>query len=170
MTILRLYKSPPTSDELRSRWSEMQRAILDVCHSCFPSAVVQSQIAWLRERYRQRVAVDEGEMDFEQSSLLEKQKPIAPGDIVILSEPFMPQEAFPAQRLPFTFGIVAEILRKLPSGQAQDISAFLYDPDRREILLGPYGVPQFIDLRRGSFQLYKRAADPGYKPVTRKFS
>jgi hypothetical protein len=41
----------------------------------------------------------------------------------------------------------------------------LYDPERREIFLGPNGVPEFVDHHCSEFELYKRATDQGYTPL-----
>lgn len=85
------------------------------------------------------------------------------GDIVRLHKPYMPTFGFgDRQRGPFGFGIVAEILTVLPDGRIRNVSLYLYDPDRREIFLGPNGIPEFVDHHCSEFVLYKRATDQGY--------
>jgi hypothetical protein len=65
------------------------------------------------------------------------------GDIVRLKEPFV--EKIGRQKRSFTFGIVAEIVAVLPDGRPRNVSLYLYDPGRKEISLGPDGIPDFID-------------------------
>lgn len=84
-------------------------------------------------------------------------------DIVRLRKPYMPSGE--RQKGPFGFGIVAEILTVLPDGQTKIVSLYLYDPQRREIFLGPNGIPEFVDCHCSEFELYKRATDQGYCPL-----
>jgi hypothetical protein len=61
-------------------------------------------------------------------------------DIVRLRKPYGLK--IDRQKGPFTFGIVAEILTVLPDGRTRNVSLYLYDPERREIFLGPNGIPE----------------------------
>jgi hypothetical protein len=61
-------------------------------------------------------------------------------DIVRLKKPYGLK--IDRQKGPFTFGIVAEILTVLPDGRTRDVSLYLYDPGRKEIFLGPNGIPE----------------------------
>ncbi len=90
---------------------------------------------------------------------------VALGDIVRLYKPYCPVRGLDRQRGPFGFGIVAELLTVLPGGQTRNVSLYLYDPERREIFLGPNGVPEFVDHHCSEFELYKRAEDMGYSPL-----
>jgi hypothetical protein len=90
---------------------------------------------------------------------------VALGDIVRLYKPYCPVPSLDRQRGPFGFGIVAELLTALPGGQTRNVSLYLYDPARREIFLGPNGVPEFVDHHGSEFELYKRAEDMGYCPL-----
>src|SRR5262249_26316220 len=69
------------------------------------------------------------------------------------------------QKGPFGFGIVAEILTVLPDGRTRNVSLYLYDPERKEIFLGPNGIPEFVDFHCSEIELYKRATDMGYCPL-----
>ena len=66
---------------------------------------------------------------------------------------------------PFGFGIVAELLTVLPDGTVRNASLYLYDPGRREVFMGPNGIPEFVDCHGSEFELYKRADDEGYAPL-----
>jgi hypothetical protein len=90
---------------------------------------------------------------------------VALADIVRLRVPYRPVCGLDRQRGPFGFGIVAEILTMLPDGRVRNASLYLYDPARKEILLGPNGVPEFVDCHGSEFELYKRAEDMGYTPL-----
>jgi len=87
------------------------------------------------------------------------------GDIVQLYKPYHPVRGLDRQRGPFGFGIVAEILSTLPDGRTRNVSLYLYDPDRREIFMGPNGIPEFVDCHCSEFRLYKRATEMGYLPT-----
>ncbi len=84
-------------------------------------------------------------------------------DIVRLKKPYGLR--IDRQRGPFGFGIVAEILTVLPDGRTRNVSLYLYDPERKEIFLGPNGIPEFVDFHCSEFVLYKRATDMGYSPL-----
>ena len=84
-------------------------------------------------------------------------------DIVRLRKPYGLQ--IDRQKGPFTFGIVAEILTVLPDGRTRNVSLYLYDPGRKEIFLGPNGIPEFVDFHCSEIELYKRATDMGYTPL-----
>ena len=85
-------------------------------------------------------------------------------DIVRLKKPYGLK--IDRQKGPFGFGIVAEILTVLPDGRTRNVSLYLYDPERKEIFLGPNGVPEFVDCHCSEIELYKRATDMGYCPLT----
>ena len=87
------------------------------------------------------------------------------GDIVRLRKPYQPVRGSDRQSGPFGFGIVAEILTVLPDGRTRNVSLYLYDPDRREIFLGPNGIAEFVDFHCAEFELYKRATEQGYIPL-----
>jgi hypothetical protein len=84
-------------------------------------------------------------------------------DIVRLKKPYGLK--IDRQKGPFTFGIVAEILRVLPDGRTRNVSLYLYDAEREEIFLGPNGIPEFVDFHCSEIELYKRATDMGYSPL-----
>lgn len=84
-------------------------------------------------------------------------------DIVHLRKPYMPRGE--RHKGPFNFGIVAEILTVLPDGRTRNVSLYLYDPERKEIFLGPNGIPEFVDHHCSEFELYKRASEQGYQPL-----
>ncbi len=84
-------------------------------------------------------------------------------DIVRLKKPYRPGGQ--RQHGPFGFGIVAEILHVLPDGRTRNVSLYLYDPDRKEVFLGPNGIPCFVDFHCSQIELYKRATDQGYTPL-----
>ena len=86
-------------------------------------------------------------------------------DVVRLYQPYDPVRGMDKQRGPFGFGIVAEILQVLPDGRTRNVSLYLYDPGRKEIFLGPNGIPEFVDCHCSEFELYKRATDMGYTPL-----
>jgi hypothetical protein len=86
-------------------------------------------------------------------------------DIVRLRKPYQTVRGQDRQRGPFGYGIVAEIIHILPDGRIRNVSLYLYDPDRKEIFLGPNGIPEFVDCHGSEFELYKRATDPGYSPL-----
>lgn len=90
---------------------------------------------------------------------------VALGDIVRLRTPYHPVRGVDRQAGPFGFGIVAEILTVLPDGRVRNVSLYLYDPRRRELFLGPNGIPEFVDHNTAEFELYKRADDMGYTPL-----
>ncbi len=72
-------------------------------------------------------------------------------DIVRLRKPSMPAYGFgDRQQGPFGFGIVAEILTVLPNGRVRNVSLYLYDPARREIFLGPNGIPELCGYPHNS--------------------
>ena len=48
---------------------------------------------------------------------------------------------------------------------AGTLTGTVYDPARREIFLGPNGIPEFVDCHCSEFVLYKRATDMGYTPL-----
>ena len=87
------------------------------------------------------------------------------GDIVRLYKPYLPVRGMDRQRGPFGFGIVAEILQLLPDGRTRNVSLYLYDPERREIFMGPNGIPEFVDHHCSEIVLYKRADEQGYIPL-----
>jgi hypothetical protein len=87
------------------------------------------------------------------------------GDIVKLYKPYFPARGLDRQREPFGFGIVAEILQLLPDGRTRNVSLYLYDPDRREIFIGPNGIPECVDHHCSEFVLFKRADEQGYIPL-----
>ncbi|MFO0809048.1 MAG: hypothetical protein U0746_10525 [Gemmataceae bacterium] len=89
---------------------------------------------------------------------------VALGDIVRLYDAYVPVRGADRQAGPFGFGIVAELLTVLPDGRTRNASLYLYDPARREIFLGPNGIPEFVDHHGSEFELYKRADEPGYSP------
>ena len=84
-------------------------------------------------------------------------------DIVRLKKPYGLK--IDRQKGPFGFGIVAEILTVLPDGRTRNVSLYLYDPERKEIFLGPNGIPEFVDCHCSEIELYKRATDMGYSPL-----
>ena len=90
---------------------------------------------------------------------------VALADIVRLHTPYQPLRGQDRQTGPFGFGIVAELLTVLPSGRVRNASLYLYDPARRELFLGPNGIPEFVDCHGSEFELYKRAEDMGYTPL-----
>jgi hypothetical protein len=90
---------------------------------------------------------------------------VALGDIVRLYKPYHPLRGVDKQTGPFGFGIVAEILTVLPNGGVRNVSLYLYDPERRELFMGPNNIPEFVDHHGSEFELYKRATDMGYTPV-----
>ena len=90
---------------------------------------------------------------------------VALADIVRLRVPYQPVRGQDRQRGPFGFGIVAELLAVLPDGQVRNASLYLYDPARRELFMGPNGIPEFVDCHGSEFVLYKRAEDMGYTPL-----
>jgi hypothetical protein len=65
-------------------------------------------------------------------------------DIVRLKKPFVYKIG--RQKVPFTFGIVAEIVAVLPDGRPRNVALYLYDPERKEVSIGPDGIPDFIDV------------------------
>jgi hypothetical protein len=73
-------------------------------------------------------------------------------DIVRLRKPYGLQ--IDRQKGPFRFGIVAEILTVLPDGRTRNVSLYLYDPERKEIFLGPNSIPEFV-----------RQVEEGLQPV-----
>jgi len=90
---------------------------------------------------------------------------VALADIVRLHKPYDPVRGQDRQRGPFGFGIVAELLTVLADGSVRNASLYLYDPERRELFMGPNGIPEFVDCHGSEFELYKRADDMGYTPV-----
>lgn len=90
---------------------------------------------------------------------------VALADIVRLRTPYQPVRGQDKQHGPFGFGIVAELLTVLPDGTVRNASLYLYDPVRREVFLGPNGIPEFVDCHGSEFELYKRAEDQGYTPL-----
>ena len=90
---------------------------------------------------------------------------VALADIVRLRVPYQPLRGQDRQAGPFGFGIVAELLTVLPDGRVRNASLYLYDPARRELFLGPNGIPEFVDCHGSEFELYKRAEDDGYTPL-----
>jgi len=84
-------------------------------------------------------------------------------DIVRLKKPYGLK--IDRQKGPFGFGIVAEILTVLPDGRTRNVSLYLYDPERKEIFLGPNGIPEFVDFHCSEIELYKRATEMGYSPL-----
>jgi hypothetical protein len=91
---------------------------------------------------------------------------VALADIVRLRVPYQPVRGQDRQRGPFEFGIVAELLTVLPDGTVRNASLYLYDPARRELFMGPNGIPEFVDCHGSEFELYKRANEMGYTPLT----
>src|SRR5205814_1983328 len=85
-------------------------------------------------------------------------------DIVRLKKPYQPTWG-DRQRGPFGFGIVAEILHVLPDGRIRNVSLYLYDPERKELFLGPNNIPEYVDCHCSEFVLHKRAKDDGYQPL-----
>ena len=65
-------------------------------------------------------------------------------DIVRLKKPYGLK--IDRQKGPFGFGIVAEILTVLPDGRTRNVSLYLYDPERKEIFLGPNGIPELCGV------------------------
>jgi hypothetical protein len=90
---------------------------------------------------------------------------VALADIVKLKVPYQPLRGQDKQCGPFGFGIVAELLMVLPDGQVRNASLYLFDPDRRELFLGPNNIPEFVDCHGSEFELYKRADEMGYIPL-----
>jgi len=90
---------------------------------------------------------------------------VALADIVRLREAYRPVRGQDRQAGPFGFGIVAELLTVLPDGRVRNASLYLYDPARRELFLGPNGIPEFVDCHGSEFELHKRAEDIGYTPL-----
>jgi hypothetical protein len=90
---------------------------------------------------------------------------VALADIVRLRVPYQPVRGQDRQHGPFGFGIVAELLTVLPDGRVRNASLYLYDPSRRELFMGPNGIPEFVDCHGSEFVLYKRAEDMGYTPL-----
>ncbi len=88
---------------------------------------------------------------------------VALGDIVKLKTPYDPRGE--RQKGPFGFGIVAEILTVLPDGRIRNVSLYLYDPKRRELFMGPNGIPEYVDHHGSEYVLHKRAQDQGYTPL-----
>src|SRR5262249_52454036 len=78
--------------------------------------------------------------------------------------PYRPVRGQDRQGGPFGFGIVAELLTVRPDGRVLRASLYLYDPARRELFMGPNGIPEFVDCHGSEFELYKRADDMGYTP------
>src|SRR5262249_38309750 len=66
-------------------------------------------------------------------------------DIVRLRDPYQPVRGQDRQRGPFGFGIVAELLTVRPDGRVLRASLYLYDPARKELFMGPNGIPEFVD-------------------------
>lgn len=90
---------------------------------------------------------------------------VALADIVRLRKPYRPVRGQDRQRGPFGFGIVAELLTVLPGGRVRNASLYLYDPARKELFMGPNGIPEFVDYHGSEFELYKRADDMGCAPL-----
>lgn len=90
---------------------------------------------------------------------------VALADIVRLRVPYYSVRGQDRQAGPFGFGIVAELLTVFPDGRVRNASLYLYDPARRELFLGPNGIPEFVDCHGSEFELYKRAEDDGYTPL-----
>ena len=90
---------------------------------------------------------------------------VALADVVRLRTPYEPVRGHDRQRGPFGFGVVAELLTVLADGRVRSASLYLYDPARRELFLGPNGIPEFVDCHGSEFELYKRADDAGYTPL-----
>jgi hypothetical protein len=91
------------------------------------------------------------------------------GDIVLLKKPYNPsRRAGDRQAGPFPLGIVAEIIQVLPDGRTRNASLYLYDPERREIFLGPNSIPEYVDFHCSELALYKRASEQGYIPLVPK--
>jgi hypothetical protein len=86
-------------------------------------------------------------------------------DIVRLYKPYQPVRGSDKQLNPFGFGIVAEILSVFPDGRTRTVSLYLYDPERRELFMGPNSIPEFVDCHCSEFELYKRADEMGYTPL-----
>lgn len=87
-------------------------------------------------------------------------------DIVRLKQPYrVRMKLYGQQGCGFTHGIVAEILSRLPDGRTRSVSLYLYDPESRQLHIGPNGIPEFVDHGCGEFVLFKRATEMGYSPV-----
>jgi hypothetical protein len=69
-------------------------------------------------------------------------------DVVRLKKPYGLK--IDRQMGPFGFGIVAEILTVLPDGRTRNVSLYLYDPERKEIFLGPNGIPELCGCLHNS--------------------
>ncbi len=138
--------------------ASMNVAITSVRASDFPPEVIHEQIEWITRRFRSSPTI--------KTTAELSQENVSPGDIVLLRKQLTPEIAFPEQRQSFSHGIVTEILKTSSNGRVIEASLYLYDPDRREILMGPFGVPQFIDMKSSEFELYKRAGVGGYQPIT----
>jgi hypothetical protein len=81
-------------------------------------------------------------------------------DIVRLKKPFVCKIG--RQKVPFTFGIVAEIVAVLPDGRPRNVALYLYDPGRKEISMGPNNIPEVVDFHCSEIELYRRATDDGF--------
>ena len=60
---------------------------------------------------------------------------------------------------------MAVLLTVLEDGRVRSASLYLYDPARKELFMGPNGIPEFVDCHGSEFELYKRAEDMGYAPL-----
>jgi len=104
-----------------------------------------------------------GELRHELENLDRRLAQVELADIVRLKKPY--GLMIDRHKGPFGFGIVAEILTVLPDGRTRNVSLYLYDPERKEIFLGPNGIPEFVDFHCSEIELYKRATDLGYSPL-----
>lgn len=84
-------------------------------------------------------------------------------DIVRLKKPYRRRPG--GKEILYTHGIVAEILTVLPDGRTRNVSLYLYDPEQKELFMGPNSIPEYVDFHCSELELYKRATDEGYIPL-----
>jgi hypothetical protein len=84
-------------------------------------------------------------------------------DIVLLKKPFASSLGRQGGG-PFRFGIVAEVVARLPDGRVRNVGLYLYDPVRKEISVGLYNTPEVVDFHCSRFVLYKRATGRALGP------
>lgn len=87
---------------------------------------------------------------------------LALGNIVKLKDPYRPTGTAAGQAGDsFTHGIIVEQLTRNAFGMPL-VSLHLYNPQTREIYLGPNGIPEYVDTAADEILLWKIAAETGY--------
>lgn len=87
---------------------------------------------------------------------------LALGNIVKLKESYRPTLTAAGQaRESFTHGIIVEQLTRNAFGMPL-LSLHLYNPETREIFLGPNGIPEYVDTAADEILLWKIATETGY--------